>query len=55
MQYIGERLGIKIKSISSYNHGSLKTERHIGTINVMNTKQLTGTALRWTHYLQTCT
>ena len=55
MQFIHKRLGIKIKTISLYNQGSLKTERHIRTINVMIAKQLTGTGQMWTHYLQTCT
>ena len=30
-------------------------EQHIRTISEMIAKQLTGTGLMWTHYLQTCT
>ena len=52
MQYKYKRLGTKIKSISSCNHDSLKTERHVRTISEMIAKQLTCTGLMWTHYLQ---
>ena len=55
MQYIYKRLGIKIKTMTPYNHGSLKTEWHIRTISEITIKQLTGTGLMWAHYLQTCT
>ena len=55
MQHIYKRLGIKIKTTSPYDHGSLKTERHIRTISEMIAKQLTGMGQMWTHYLQTCT
>ena len=55
MQYIYKRLGIKIKTISPYNLGFLKTERHIRTGSEMIAKQLNGTGQMWIHYLQTCT
>ena len=55
MQYIYKRLGIKVKTISTYNHGSLKTEWHIRTISEMIAKQLTDIGLMWTHYLETFT
>ena len=47
-----KRVGIKNKTISPYNHGSLKTERHI---REMIAKQLTTTVQMWTHCLQACT
>ena len=43
MPYMYKRLGIKIKTTSLYNHGSLKTERHVRNKNEMIGKQLTGT------------
>ena len=33
MQYIYKRLGIKIETISPYNHGALKSEGYIITIS----------------------
>ena len=42
MQYMYKRLGIKIKTISPYNHCSLKTERHIRTISEIITNSLPG-------------
>ena len=33
MHYVLDALKINVKCISSYNHGSLKTERYIQTIN----------------------
>ena len=52
MQYIYKRLIIKIKTISQYMYGSLKTERHIRTISKIIAKEHTGTGLMWTHYMQ---
>ena len=46
---------IKIKKISPYSHGSLKTERHIRGISELTAEQPPGTGQMWTHYLQTCT
>ena len=42
MQYIYKRLGIKIKTIIPYNHGSQKIG-HSRNIGEMLVKQLTGT------------
>ena len=54
VQYIYKTLAIIIKTLGPYNHSSLKTERHIRTINGIIVKQSTGTGQMWTHYLQTC-
>ena len=54
MPYSYKRLGIKLKTISPYNHGSLKAERHIRTINEMLAKQLTGIKQMWTHIIYKC-
>ena len=45
MQYIYKRLGIKVKTVSPYNHGSFITECHIRTISDIIIKQLSGTVL----------
>ena len=55
IQYIYRSLGIKVKTICSYNHASLKTEWYIRTISEMIIKQLTDKGWMWTKYLQTCT
>ena len=55
MQFIPERLGTKMKTISPYNIGSLKTETNIRTISEMIAKQFTSTGKIYTNYLQTCT
>ena len=54
MKYICQTLGIRLKTISLYNHGSLKIERHIRTISKMISKKLTDTGQMWICYLQTC-
>ena len=42
LQQIYKRLGIKIKTITPFNHGSIKTEEYTSTKNEMIAKQLTG-------------
>ena len=46
-----KQLQITPKIISPYNHGSLKTERHIQSLSNMLTKYLTGTGDQWPTYL----
>ena len=40
MHYVLDALKIDVKCISPYNHGSLKTERYIQTINNLITRHL---------------
>ena len=42
MHYILDALKVNVKLVSPHNHGSLKTERYIQTINNLITRQLTG-------------
>ena len=42
MHYILDALKVNVKLVSPSNHGSLKTERYIQTINNLITRQLTG-------------
>ena len=41
MHFILDALKVNVKIVSSHNHGSLKTERYIQTINNLITRQLT--------------
>ena len=54
MIHIYATLMIQPKIISPGNHGSLKTERSIGTISRMLTKFLTGTGRNWPLYVNAC-
>ena len=55
MHYILDALKIKVKLVSPHNHGSLKTERYIQTINNLITRQLTGKGREWPLYVtSTC-
>ena len=42
MHYILDALKVDVKVVSAHNHGSLKTEHYIQTINNLITRQLTG-------------
>ena len=55
MHYILDALKVNIKLVSPHNHGSLKTERYIQTINNLITRQLTGKGREWPLYvMSTC-
>ena len=55
MHYILDALKINVKLVSPHNHGSLKTERYIQTINNLITRQLTGKGREWPLYVtSTC-
>ena len=55
MHYILDALKVNIKFVSPYNHGSLKTERYIQTINNLITRHLTGKGREWPLYVtSTC-
>ena len=55
MHYILDALKINTKIISPHNHGSLKTERYIQTINNLITRQLTGKGKEWPLFvMSTC-
>ena len=55
MHYILDALKVNVKMVSPSNHGSLKTERYIQTINNLITRQLTGKGREWPLYvMSTC-
>ena len=55
IHYILDTLKVSIKLVSPYNHGSLKTERYIQTINNLITRHLTGKGKEWPLYVtSTC-
>ena len=55
MHYILDALKVNVKLVSPSNHGSLKTERYIQTINNLITRQLTGKGREWPLYVtSTC-
>ena len=55
MHYILDALKENVKLVSPSNHGSLKTERYIQTINILITRQLTGKGREWPLYVtSTC-
>ena len=55
MHYILDALKVNVKLVSPHNHGSLKTERYIQTINNLITRQLTGKGREWPLYVtSTC-
>ena len=55
MHYILDALKVNVKLVSPHNHGSLKTERYIQTINNLITRQLTGKGREWPLYvMSTC-
>ena len=55
MHYILDALKVTVKLVSPSNHGSLKTERYIQTLNNLITRQLTGKGREWPLYVtSTC-
>lgn len=55
MHFILDALKVNLKIVSSHNHGSLKTERYIQTINNLITRQLTGKGKEWPLFvMSTC-
>lgn len=55
MHYILDALKVNVKLVSPHNHGSLKTERYIQTINNLITRQLIGKGREWPLYVtSTC-
>ena len=55
MHYILDALKIQTKCISPYNHGSLKTERYIQTLNNLITRHLKDKGTEWPLYVtSTC-
>ena len=55
MHYILDALKVNVKLVSFHNHGSLKTERYIQTINNLITRHLTGKGREWPLYVSsTC-
>ena len=55
MHYILDALKVNVMLVSSHNHGSLKTERYIQTINNLITRHLTGKGREWPLYVtSTC-
>ena len=51
MHYILDALKVQVKCISPYNHGSLKTERYIQTLNNLITRHLKDKGLDWPLYV----
>ena len=54
MHYILDALNIQIKFVSPSNHGSLKTERYIQTINNLITRHLKDKGREWPLYVTSC-
>ena len=54
MQYVLDALKIDVKCISPYNHGSLKTERCIQTINNLITRHLKDKGKEWPLFVTSC-
>ena len=54
MHYVLDALKIDIKCISPYNHGSLKTERYIQTINSLITRHLKDKGKEWPLFVTSC-
>ena len=54
MHYVLNALKIDIKCISPYNHGSLKTERYIQTINNLITRHLKDKGKEWPLFVISC-
>ena len=54
MHYVLDALKIDIKCISPYNHGSLKTERYIQTINNLITRHLKDKGKEWPLFVTSC-
>ena len=54
MHYVLDALKINVKCILPYNHGSLKTERYIQTINNLITRHLKDKGKEWPLYVTSC-
>ena len=54
MHYVLDALKIDVKCISPYNHGSLKTERYIQTINNLITRHLKDKGKEWPLFITSC-
>ena len=54
MHYVLDALKIDVKCISPYNHGSLKTERYIQTINNLITRYLKDKGKEWPLFVTSC-
>ena len=55
MNYLFQRLDIKIKTIAPFNHQSLQVEPRIKSLTCILTKHLTGLGQMWTKYLSLAT
>ena len=51
MNYLFKKLGIKIKTVSPYNHQSLQAEHGIKSLLSILTKHLTGQGQNWSKFL----
>ena len=51
MNYLFQRLGIKIKTVAPYNYQSLQAEHGIKSLSNILTKHLTGLGEMWPDYL----
>ena len=54
MHYVLDASKIDVKCISPYNHGSLKTERYIQTINNLITRHLKDKGKEWPLFVTSC-
>ena len=54
MHYVLDALKIDVKCISLYNHGSLKTERYIQTINNPTMRHLKDKGKEWPLFITSC-
>ena len=55
MKYLFRKLGVKIKTVGSYNHQSLQAEHVIKSLSNILTKHLTGQGQMWHKYLSLAT
>ena len=55
MNYLFQKLNIKIKTVAPYNHQSLQTEYGIKSLSRILTKHLTGQGQMWHKYLPSVT
>ena len=55
MNYLFQRLGIKIKTVAPHNYQSLQAEHSIKSLSNILTKHLTGLGEMWPDYLQLAT
>ena len=51
MNYLFRKLGVKIKTVDTYNHQSLLAEHSIKSLSNILTKHLTGQGQMWHKYL----